>query len=188
MEPAVNDACGVLLTRIEPAATDLLVVTTDRSADECLAAWQSRADEERLPARAGIVSVGADTRSAGSDSPSSGFGAGLPSGRDAFYRTVVPEPGELTGLGMRVSRALETWCGERNVPVLCVRSLTDLLLYADRSRVFRFLHIVTGLVEAAGGVVHYHMCRDPHGDRTLATFRSLLDVTFSYRDDNWRRA
>jgi len=185
MAAAGDDACAELLAPVEPAETDMLLVTTDQSPDERLAEWRSRSSD-RLPARARIVGVGETTRSATASTSASGCTAPSLDGQ-RFYRTTVANPGDLTGLGARVSRALEAWDGDGNLPVVCVRSLTDLLHHADDRRVFRFLHTITGLVGTAGGVAHYHMDPNAHDEQTLATFRSLFDVVLAHCEDGWQR-
>lgn len=180
MEAASDDACAELRSGVESAETDLLAVTTDRSPDERLAALGR--EGAGPPARMAVVSVGEETRSAAaSGSPDA------PLGDARFQTTTVPEPGDLTGLGMRMSRALEAWQDDGRQSVVCVDSLTTLLRTADPQRVFRFLHMITNRVETADCVAHYHMDPDAHDDRTVAMIRSLFDVVFAYRDGDWHR-
>jgi len=180
---AGDDACTDLLAPVDPAAMDLLLVTTDRTPDERLAAWA--ASESRPPARGGVVGVD-DTRSAVASADGPGC-AGPSVGDRRFHRTAVAGPGDLIGLGTAVSRALRAWDDDGNRPVVCVRSLTDLLGHAEDRLVFRLLHTLTSLVETADGVAHYHMDPEAHDEHTLRTFRSLFDVVLEHDGDGWHR-
>lgn len=180
MASAAADACADALASAGPSETDLLLVTTDRSPDEQLAAWRRRIGD-RLPAKVAVVSVGDDTRSAAA---AGGSGASSAAG---FRIATVPELGDLTGLGMRMSEALDAWRDDGNLSAVCFRSLTPLLHSTDPERVFRFLHLITSRVEAAGAVAYYHVDPDAHDDRVAAMLRSLFPVALTYRDGDWHR-
>lgn len=147
-----------------PAA--VLAVCYRGTAANCLAALRDRGD--RI-ASAAVVHVGPVDD--GSDIVSS----------EAVR--VVPDPADLTGVGMAVSDWVEARDGGRPAGV-CLDSLSTLLQYADSERAFRFLHALTGQFRTAGVDCHVHFDPAAHDERTVAQFRQLFDdVRDERRDD-----
>lgn len=93
--------------------------------------------------------------------------------------TTVGSPGDLTGLSMPISEFIEGV--ER--PVLALDSLSTLLMYAERSAVFKFLSVLTTQVRANGGLGLFTFDAESHDERALRTFEQLFDGRVALRRD-----
>lgn len=71
-------------------------------------------------------------------------------------------------------RPLECTDGHRTS--LCFHSLTALLLFAELSRVFRFLYTLSGRVASSGARAHFHLDPVAHEERTVATLTPLFET------------
>lgn len=169
LHSAADHACIDLLTVTEPANEHVLWITFTQSAADRLTVWRSYLDE--LPAETGVVTVDLLTRSATSDTASPTQAVPTPIAVES-----VSDAGDLTGLGLAISNFLSDWAEKSKQTVVCFHSLTPLLQYADLQRVFRFLHVLTGRLESAGAVAHFHL--DPHAydEQTIGTLAPLFDV------------
>ena len=182
MDACADDGCVDLLTVGPPGGEDVLFVSLVESPDERLAEWRSRAGNES-PAKVGFVTVGDTTRSAASTATT---GAPTPGGPDEITVRTVSNTGNLTDIGIEVSRFLAEWDGDGNRTVVCFDSLTTLLQYVDLQRVFRFLHVVTGRVRATEGLAHYHLDPTAHDERTINTLKTLFDGLAEWDGASWR--
>lgn len=174
-------------SRVERAALDLLpapgnmsllAVSLARGVDAAIAPWHRYAP--RVPARAAVVSTGDQAR--GAVSAASGAGSGTLSGVDVSVAT-VSSPGDLTGLGIKASQALEEFAEADDRIVVRFDSLTMLLQYADLQRAFRFLHVLVDRIERVGATGVFHMDPAAHDDRELATLRTLFDASYRLDDE-----
>lgn len=94
-----------------------------------------------------------------------------PSSRD--QRVVdVATPGDLTGIGMPVSRFVEH-ADPR--PVVTLDSVSTLLVYAEESAVFRFLAVLAAQLREVDGVGVFLMEDGCHDQQTVSTFQQLFD-------------
>ncbi|MFC4548679.1 MULTISPECIES: DUF7504 family protein [Halorussus] len=176
LDEATDDACLDLLTLDRPRAENVLWVTYTRSPDSCVQDWLSHAGEQ--PNNMRFVSVGETTRSA----------AAAPSdGRDVGGELVetLSSPGDLTGLGIKLSEILKEWSAADADTVACFHSLTALLQYADLQTVYKFLHVLTGRFEAAGVTGHFHLDPDACDAQTVSTLTSLFDTVVERDDGEW---
>ena len=96
---------------------------------------------------------------------------------------VEVNPGDLTGLGVRLSGALERCAASDGESTLCFDSLTVVLQYADRQVVFQFLHTLAGLVRRAGTQAHFHLDPTAVDEQTVATLKTLFDTVVAVDDD-----
>jgi hypothetical protein len=175
--PAGEERCVDLLTVAEPDRENLLLVTVTGSADDRLDAWRLHAGE-RLPRRTAVLSVGESTRSAavggGGESHLPGTGVSV---------ETVSNPGDLTGVGMRLSERLRTWADSDGRTVVCFHSIDPLLQYVDLSRLFRFLHVLTGRLRTIGAVAHFHLDPSAHDPQTVDTLLHLFDAAVEVDED-----
>jgi len=153
----------------DTSAVDLLAVDYRRPPDQYL-------DELRRfaggpPDRCGIICVGETTRSSGDGGMSPGAVA------------CVDDPMDLTGVGLKMGRYLETH--GRAETVVSFDSVTVLLQYVDTRRAFRFLHAIGNRVRAVDATAHYHVDPNAHEDRMLATLSSLFDAVARFDDGEW---
>ncbi|USZ66995.1 hypothetical protein NGM10_09665 [Halorussus salilacus] len=170
---ATDDACLDLLSLDDPSEQNVLWVAYTRSPDACIQDWVSSVGER--PRNLRFVSVGETTRS-----------ASAVSGGDGTRGEVVDalsSPGDLTGLGIKLSEVLKAWDSNDNETVACFDSLTALLQYADLQTVYKFLHVLTGRFDAAGVTAHFHLDPDACDDQTVSTLTSLFDTVLELDDD-----
>jgi hypothetical protein len=99
----------------------------------------------------------------------------------------ISSPGDLTGLGIKLSQCLSSWSGDAKPTAVHFDSLTTLLQFADLKRVFQFVHVVTGRIESAGAVGYFHLDPAAHDEQTVATLRSIFDDVYEYGSDGWRQ-
>lgn len=180
MDDAADGVCADLLLGPDPSAVNVLLVTMIQSPDQRLDALRRRSGD----VLGNVAAVGVGDRIQGQ----AGHGAeeepvSVP-GTDV-QTTFVSEPGDLTGIGIKVAQALSAWEDSPNRTHVCLHSVTALLQFSDVQRVFRFLHVLTKRIESANGVAHFHMDPAAHDDRTLATIRSLFDALIEYDGDEW---
>jgi len=172
---ADRSLCRSILTRHSIESTDVLVVSLTRSASDRIQTLEG--DDGDLPANVTVVSprdrVDATTTTERSDV-------------DGLSTTItvetVTDPSDLPRLGMAISGALGEW-DEGGGTEVCFDSLTALLQYADRRRVFQFVQVLQNRTEEIGGATHYHMDPEAHDDRTIATMRPLFDAIVELSTD-----
>lgn len=96
----------------------------------------------------------------------------------------VSSPRDLRRIGIVTSKALSEWDASPNDATLCFHSLSALLsLMDDRERLFRFLHVLRGRVQAAGARAHFHFDPAQHHDQIVHTFESLFDTVVEFEAD-----
>lgn len=178
MDAAEGEACIDLLTVTDPDHENVLSISFTRTADDRLEFWHSLVSG--LPARVGIITVGAGTRS---DASGEADEAGSRPSR--IVHESVTDPGDLTGLGIAIGAFLDRWAEPPEQTVVCLHSLTPLLQFADRRRVLRFLRVLTGRLRAQGAVAHFHVDPKAHDDRALAQLGQLVDCIVELDDGDY---
>jgi KaiC/GvpD/RAD55 family RecA-like ATPase len=86
-------------------------------------------------------------------------------------------PVDLTGIGVKISQFFEDFFVNKGAPRvrLCINSLSTILMYSNLQTVFRFLHVFTGRIKAAGGFGLYVVEAEMHDQQTIATLKQLFD-------------
>jgi hypothetical protein len=171
-----SDVCGDLLSVERPSEENVLAVILNDSPDGWLDRWERTVGPER-PAKTSFVTANEQTRSVAAGASG---GSALPASMTIH---TTPSPGDLTGLGMRISDQLGDWQADDNQIVVEFDSLTTLLEYSDRQSVFKFMHVLKGRVEAADALAHYHMDPAAHSTEELNTFKSLMDAVVEVESD-----
>jgi hypothetical protein len=148
----------------------LLAVSLLRAPAESIAAWEER---WRSPppevAAIGCTHTGTSADEASTETP--------------FRTTTVADPGDLTGLGIRINECLDAWSGRE--PVVVFDSLTTMLQYADTRRVFQFCHVLTSRMKRAGAMSVFYMDPGAHDEQTVSTIRSLFEGVYEWTGDGW---
>ncbi len=173
---AGTEECGELLTVEPPDAENVLAVLLSDSPDDWIERWQRTVGPE-LPAQTAFVTTNETARSAAA---SADVNRALPGNMNLHS---VSSPGDLTGLGMRISQQLSEWADGDEQIVVDFDSLTTLLEYAERRSVFKFMHVLKGRIEAVDAVAHYHMDPTAHDSGEVNTFKSLMDAVVEVDDD-----
>lgn len=169
-----DEACNQLLSATPSTRVNVLGVTFDPSGTKQLARWKF---ERVTPAEISLITVGDFTRSS-AHAPDDSV---LP--REKIQIDSVADPNDLTTLGLRISEQLSAWESSDVQPVVCFHSLSALLHETELSRVFRFLHILTGRFSVGGAVSHFHLDPQAHDDKTIKTLRPLFDAVLEVNED-----
>lgn len=167
----VDAGCKRLLAIEEDDA--LLVVSFMLSPQEWVRQWNDRVGE--LPEDLVIVATSDAFNQPGDDHD-------LP---DAVTVEYLSSPGDLTGIGMVVSKYLERWHEKDRGMSVCFDSLTTLLQYAETRSVYRFLHLITTRLSGAGARAHFHLDPNTQDDQTVSTITSTFQAVAKHDDGEW---
>lgn len=121
-----------LVLRVLASADRGILISTGTAADTVLKDFESYGDEERL----GIVD--AATRRQRADAT------------DTERVRHVPSPENLTALGVKFTDLAESFAGEEEYTVVALHSLSELLVYWETQRVYRFLRVLIGQAREFG--------------------------------------
>ncbi|MFC7132360.1 MULTISPECIES: DUF7504 family protein [Salinibaculum] len=149
-----REVCQSLLAEQVAAPSVLFVSYTQRPA-ACVDRWERTGETAR---NLGVITVGDGT-------------ADLD--REDVVTANVSTPSDLTGLGIELSQFLSEW--EAPV-VVCFDSLTSMLQYVSFETAYEFLHAVTGQVQAADALAHFHIDPSAHDETAVAGITSLVDA------------
>lgn len=151
----------------------LLAVSLLRAPGEQLAEWEERwRNPPSDVAAIGCNHTGAARNRAAADTP--------------FRATTVADPGDLTGLGIRINECLDAWAERQCIVVF--DSVTTMLQYADTKQVFQFLHVLTSRMKRADVMSVFYMDPDAHDAQTVSTIRSLFEGVYEWSEDGWERS
>lgn len=92
--------------------------------------------------------------------------------------------GDLTGLGMVISKYLERWHEREARMAVCFDSLTTLLQYEELHNVYRFLHLITTRLGRAEAHAHFHLDPATQSEKAVSTLSSTFTAIARY-DDGW---
>ena len=98
----------------------------------------------------------------------------------------VASPEDLTGIGIALTTALDSWAG---VEELLVRfdSISVLLQYVDTRTTFQFLHTVVARLRTVGARSWFYLDPAVHDDQTVATVATVFDGRLRRVEGTWRR-
>jgi len=166
--PAMSEARTLALSLVLAGAArreGSVVVSTNKDADKLLDGYERRAGALD---RSWVSVIDCTGRgSAGSR------GGGL----------AVSSPGDLTGIGMQFSNALESLrAGDVRRVRAGVDSLSTLSMYTDARTLFRFLHVLTGRVSEMDGLGVYLLDAAAADERVVSTLGQLCDGRIDVRE------
>ncbi len=144
-------------------AQDSAIIVSTREPGERVLGWFEEQNLDISTVNIGIVDCVTKTL---------GIGA---SDSDNIKR--ASSPVDLTGIGVKISQFFEDFFVSKNAPRvrLCINSLSTILMYSNLQTVFRFLHVFTGRIKAAGGFGLYVVEDEMHDHQTIATLKQLFD-------------
>jgi KaiC/GvpD/RAD55 family RecA-like ATPase len=95
-------------------------------------------------------------------------------------------PSDLTGIGVRISQFFEDYLIKKKILKiqLHINSLSEILMYSNIQTVFRFMHVFTGRVKAAGALGIFVIDSGMHDDHTIATLKQLFDGIIEIKEEN----
>ncbi|USZ68352.1 helix-turn-helix domain-containing protein [Halorussus salilacus] len=170
LTPTGNRACLELLaSTTPPEQANVAAITYTPPPETWIADWRTRV--ETLPAE--LAFIHANKIQTASEEES------LPEG----VSVARVDPNQPMDIIAPLSEQLTRWEGNGNETVVSVQTLSVLLEYVDFDTAFRYLHILTHRVQAAGAIGFYHMDPDIHDEETVNTLKSLFDAVVEVSAD-----
>ncbi|WP_435360004.1 RAD55 family ATPase [Haloarchaeobius sp. DFWS5] len=148
------------------------LVTTRKSADTVAREYRKiDPDAERL----GIVDCVSRQR-------------GFDANQDTADRRYVSNAGDLTGIGIRTSEFMRQFHTDESIEAAGVglHTSSTVMMYADFRRVFQFLHVLTGRIEATG-YTGIFVVDTPTADTSLAMLTQPFDGLIEVRENEGER-
>ena len=99
---------------------------------------------------------------------------------------IASSPVDLTGIGVKISQFFEEFFMKKNIRKiqLHINSLSTILMYSNIQTVFRFLHVFTGRIKAAGALGIYVIESGMHDEQAIATLKQLFDGMIEIKSEN----
>ena len=99
---------------------------------------------------------------------------------------IANSPVDLTGIGVKISHFFEEFIMKKNIPniQLHVDSLSALMMYSNLQTVFRFLHVFTGRIKAAGALGLFLVEDGMHDEKDIVTLKQLFDGMVEIKSEN----
>ena len=109
---------------------------------------------------------------------------------DGAYVHHVSSPGDLTGIGIGITRGLETLANAgASEGRFALDSLSTMLTYTDRKTVFQFCHVLSSRFDSAGYVGLFTIDSEAHDEQTVQVIKQAFDGMVEIRnEDGARRA
>ncbi|MHC1571535.1 MAG: RAD55 family ATPase [Methanosarcinales archaeon] len=150
---------------------DSAVLVSTRDTGDEIIEWFSEYLEEEERSRIGIV-----------DCVTKSLGKNI---HDKDVVKYASSPVDLTGIGIKISQFFEEFIRRRQIPktILCIDSVSTLLMYTNIQTLFRFLHVFTGRVKLAGAIGIYVVDEGMHDDKSINTLKQLFPAVFEVRTD-----
>jgi len=110
-------------------------------------------------------------------------------GMDAFETESIKfasSPKDLTGIGVRISEFFEDFLMKQKIQKiqLHINSLSTILMYSNTQTVFRFMHVFTGRIKAAGALGIFIADSGINDDPKIATLKQLFDGIIEIKEEN----
>jgi len=95
----------------------------------------------------------------------------------------VSSPGDLTGIGIGITKALEGLhdAGHERGRLALV-SLSTMLTYTDKKTVFKFCHVLSSRLDAAGYIGVFTIDSGAHDQQTIQVIKQAFDGLIDIRD------
>ncbi|MCY4732498.1 hypothetical protein KY092_18315 [Natronomonas gomsonensis] len=172
VDESVDIGCKRLLTAGEEEA--VLVVSFMLSPKQWVEGWIERVGD--LPEELVVVTTSDAFTQPGETEEN------LP---DSVTVEYLSSPGDLTGIGMVVSKYLERWHEADREMAVCFDSLTTLLQYGETHSIYRFLHLITTRISGADARAHFHLDPDTQDKQTVSTITSTFQAIARHTDSGW---
>lgn len=157
-----------LLTQGKPHDCGTIAVTTRKSAAQTIRDFES-VTEFPPGDRLSIVDCTGVVR---------GFG----DARDSATVSYVSTPGDLTGIGIGVTKFMRRYYDEGLDARLGLHSLSTMLMYSDLRRVFQFLHVMTGRIRNSEFVGIFTLDDTMVADENVDMLTQPFDAVIEVRD------
>ncbi|MDW7726504.1 MAG: ATPase domain-containing protein [Candidatus Methanoperedens sp.] len=99
---------------------------------------------------------------------------------------IANSPVDLTGIGVKISQFFEDFFIKKKIAEiqLHVDSLSTLMMYSNIQTVFRFLHVFTGRIKAAGAMGLFLVEDGMHDEKDIITLKQLFDGLIEVKIEN----
>ena len=146
----------------------VVVTTSDKAADV------AEEFHERVPGLEGAQLGVVDCR---------GEGGADPELIDGVSVHQVSSPGDLTGIGIGITKALEGLHNSgRERGRLALVSLSTMLTYTDKKTVFKFCHVLSSRLDAAGYIGVFTIDSGAHDKQTIQVIKQAFDGLIEVRE------
>jgi KaiC/GvpD/RAD55 family RecA-like ATPase len=146
-----------------------VVVTTNDPAESVVDDFRTTVPELE-DAQLGVIDARGDSGGDGSQA-------------NGVYVHHVSSPGDLTGIGIGITKALEGLHNNgREQGRLTLDSLSTMLTYTDKKTVFKLCHILSSRLDAAGYVGFFTIDSGAHDDQTLQVIKQAFDGLVEVRE------
>ena len=105
-------------------------------------------------------------------------------GRENVYIHHVASPGDLTGIGIGITEALESLHERGSVKGrLSLSSLSTMLTYTDQKTVFKLCHVLASRLDAANYLGLFTIDASAHEEQTLQVIKQAFDGMIEIREN-----
>ncbi|WP_435159718.1 helix-turn-helix transcriptional regulator [Haladaptatus sp. DFWS20] len=163
LTPDGNRAHMELVASTPPKSANLAAVTYTQPPNQWLADWQRSVGS--LPSETRFIHASGMVQSTTYDEQT-----------PDDVTTAVVDPTDPMEIIVPLSNHLKAWTDDETQPIVSVQTLTVLLEYVDFDTAFRYLHILTHRIQAAGAVGYFQMDPDIHDPETINTLKTLFDI------------
>jgi len=112
-----------------------------------------------------------------------GEGGSDPQAIDGVSVHQVSSPGDLTGIGIGITKALEGLHNSgREQGRLALISLSTMLTYTDKKTVFKFCHVLSSRLDTAGYIGVFTIDSGAHDTQTIQVIKQAFDGLIEVRD------
>jgi len=112
-----------------------------------------------------------------------GEGGADPQAIDGVSVHQVSSPGDLTGIGIGITKALEGLHNAgRERGQLALISLSTMLTYTDKQTVFKFCHVLSSRLDTAGYIGVFTIDSGAHDEQTIQVIKQAFDGLIEIRD------
>jgi KaiC/GvpD/RAD55 family RecA-like ATPase len=115
-------------------------------------------------------------------------GRGRGRGGRGSTRRQLSGPGDLTGIGIGVTEFMRRIHAEERGGVVGLHSLSTMLMYADLRRLYQFVHVLTGRVDATDFASVLTMDDGVVADREATVLRGAFDAVLEVREREGARS
>ncbi|SFL38325.1 hypothetical protein SAMN04487950_3563 [Halogranum rubrum] len=157
-----------LLAQGKPHERGTIAVTTRKSAAQTVRDFE-RVTQSSPGDRLSVVDCTGAVR---------GFG----DTRDSATVSYVSTPGELTGIGIGVTKFMRRYYDEGLTARLGLHSLSTMLMYSDLRRIFQFLHVMTGRIRNSEFVGVFALDDTMVDDASVDVLMQPFDAVVEVRD------
>lgn len=105
---------------------------------------------------------------------------------EAEHIKIASSPVDLTGIGVKISQFFEDFFIKKKLQKiqLHIDSLSTLMMYSNIQTVFRFLHVFTGRIKAAGAMGIFLVEDGMHDEKDIVTLKQLFDGIIEVKLEN----